>query len=66
MARGVNARVVSDLNRAWGDAASCTGCGKCVQSCPTGAIAEKGLAVEEMTRRGESALQGALRQESRI
>ena len=48
--RGIDARVVSDLNRPWGDARSCTGCGKCVQACPTGALVEKGQAVEEMTR----------------
>ena len=29
---------------------SCTNCGKCVQVCPTGALAEKGKAVEEMVR----------------
>ena len=28
----------------------CTLCGKCVQSCPTGALAIKGKAVEEMTK----------------
>jgi bidirectional [NiFe] hydrogenase diaphorase subunit len=33
---------------------SCTSCGKCVQVCPTGALAEKGLAVEEMTKHNES------------
>ena len=30
---------------------SCTSCGKCVQVCPTGALAEKGFAVEEMIKR---------------
>ena len=29
---------------------SCTNCGKCVQVCPTGALAEKGFAVEEMVK----------------
>ena len=31
--------------------ANCTNCGKCVQVCPTGALAEKGCAVEEMVKR---------------
>ena len=49
--RGINSRLVSDLNRPWGESASCTSCGKCVQVCPTGALVEKGFAVEEMTKR---------------
>ena len=52
--RGIHARLVSDLNQAWGDARSCTSCGKCVQSCPTGALAEKGRAVEEMQKRNDN------------
>ena len=51
--RGVGSRLVCELNRKWGEARNCTSCGKCVQSCPTGALAEKGFAVEEMIKRTE-------------
>lgn len=50
-ARGINSMLVAELNRPWGEAASCTSCGKCVHVCPTGALVEKGQAVEEMTKR---------------
>jgi len=52
--RGINSRLVSDLHRPWGESRSCTSCGKCVQVCPTGALAEKGWAVEEMSKSNES------------
>jgi bidirectional [NiFe] hydrogenase diaphorase subunit len=52
-ARGINTRLVSELQRPWGEATSCTSCGKCVQACPTGAMAEKGWGVEEMTKNKE-------------
>jgi bidirectional [NiFe] hydrogenase diaphorase subunit len=39
------------MNKPWGESKSCTNCGKCVQVCPTGALAEKGFAVEEMVKR---------------
>jgi bidirectional [NiFe] hydrogenase diaphorase subunit len=51
--RGVGSRMVCELNRNWGESKYCTSCGKCVQSCPTGALAEKGFAVEEMVKRTE-------------
>ncbi len=28
--RGVEARVITDMNQPWGDSATCTSCGKCV------------------------------------
>lgn len=42
MGRGQHTRVISDLHQPWGQAESCTGCGKCVRVCPTGALVEKG------------------------
>jgi bidirectional [NiFe] hydrogenase diaphorase subunit len=53
MGRGVECRVISDLNQPWGTADSCTRCGKCVQVCPTGALFSKGKAVAEMTKKRE-------------
>ena len=50
-ARGIGSMLVSELNRPWGESQGCTSCGKCVQVCPTGALVEKGRAVEEMTKR---------------
>ena len=37
-----------DLNQPWGDSETCTACGKCVMSCPTGALFHKGSTVAEM------------------
>ncbi len=48
--RGSNARIISDLNQPWGTSDSCTRCGKCVMSCPTGALFAKGATVGEMER----------------
>jgi bidirectional [NiFe] hydrogenase diaphorase subunit len=42
--RGIASRLVCDLAEDWANAGNCTGCGKCVQVCPTGALAEKGVA----------------------
>jgi len=40
--RGRNSRIIADLGEPWGESASCTACGKCVQVCPTGALFAKG------------------------
>ncbi len=48
--RGIQSLVTTDIGTPWGESETCTGCGKCVQVCPTGALSEKGKAVGEMTR----------------
>jgi bidirectional [NiFe] hydrogenase diaphorase subunit len=51
MGRGIDSKVITDLNQPWGESESCTSCGKCVQVCPTGALFEKGRSVAEMEKR---------------
>jgi bidirectional [NiFe] hydrogenase diaphorase subunit len=48
--RGANSMIITDLNQPWADSDTCTACGKCVQSCPTGALFYKGVTVAEMER----------------
>jgi bidirectional [NiFe] hydrogenase diaphorase subunit len=57
MSRGTASRITAEMNRAWGDARTCTSCGKCVQVCPTGALAEKGFAAGEMRKSTEAVVQ---------
>ena len=49
--RGHKARVITDFAKGWGEAETCTGCGKCVQVCPTGALFEKGKPVGAKKKR---------------
>ena len=46
--RGEDAHLVAELGKPWGDAQSCTWCGKCVAVCPTGALHHQGSSVGEM------------------
>lgn len=48
--RGTNSTIIADLGEPWGQSDSCTGCGKCVQVCPTGALFTKGVTVSEMRK----------------
>ena len=48
--RGAECVVVSDMGDPWGSSDTCTGCGKCVQVCPTGALFLKGKTVAEMQK----------------
>ncbi len=51
MGRGIDCRVITDLNQPWGASDTCTSCGKCVHVCPTGTLTEKGHAAAEMKKR---------------
>lgn len=46
--RGAASRIITDLAQPWGEAESCTSCGKCVMGCPTGALFYRGSTVGEM------------------
>jgi len=48
--RGIHSTIISDLGEPWGDSETCTGCGKCIQVCPTGALFEKGKGIAEMRK----------------
>lgn len=50
MGRGVNSKLIADLNQPWGTSDACTSCGKCVQVCPTGALSQRGSSVAEMEK----------------
>lgn len=51
MSRGVDSKIIADMDQPWGTSTTCTSCGKCVQVCPTGALFEKGKSIGEMTKR---------------
>lgn len=50
---GVETLVEPDLGGPWAKSQTCTGCGKCVQACPVGALFEKGKATSEQVKRPE-------------
>ena len=49
--RGIRSLIVADFDTPWGASETCTGCGKCVHVCPTGALSEKGKSVAEMLKK---------------
>lgn len=51
--RGIMAAIIHDLDQPWGESTTCTGCGKCVNVCPTGALTRRTLGVGEMIKKAE-------------
>ena len=51
MARGIDCRVITDMDQPWGDSETCTSCGKCVRFARWARLSEKGKSVAEMTKR---------------
>ncbi|MCK9455503.1 MAG: 2Fe-2S iron-sulfur cluster-binding protein [Sulfurimonas sp.] len=49
--RGLNTRVIHDMDEPWADSTSCTSCGKCVYVCPTGALYEKDISEEDVIKK---------------
>lgn len=41
LGRGAASRIICDLAKPWEESITCTGCGKCIQVCPTGALFDK-------------------------
>lgn len=46
--RGLDTLVATEVNRPWGDASTCSSCGKCIAACPTAALFHQGMTVSEM------------------
>ncbi|MEK6659225.1 MAG: 2Fe-2S iron-sulfur cluster-binding protein [Campylobacterota bacterium] len=55
--RGLNTRIIHDMDEPWADSKSCTSCGKCVYVCPTGALYEKDVTEEEVLKKREIILE---------
>lgn len=51
--RGINSRIIHDMDEPWADSVSCTSCGKCVYVCPTGALYEKDISEDEVMKKRE-------------
>ncbi|QDF30154.1 bidirectional hydrogenase complex protein HoxU [Halarcobacter anaerophilus] len=49
--RGIDSKIIHDMDEPWALSESCTSCGKCVQVCPTGSLFEKGLSATEMVKK---------------
>lgn len=49
--RGIDAKIIHDMDEPWSESESCTSCGKCVHVCPTGALFEKGVSATEMIKK---------------
>lgn len=57
MNRGHNVRIISDFNTPWGESTTCTSCGKCVEICPTGALAPKGVSQGQLNKNPDSIIE---------
>lgn len=49
--RGLDTRVIHDMDEPWAISESCTSCGKCVYVCPTGALFEKDISADEADKK---------------
>jgi len=51
LGRGLETKIIHDMDEPWALSQSCTSCGKCVYVCPTGALYEKDISEEEVIKK---------------
>jgi bidirectional [NiFe] hydrogenase diaphorase subunit len=57
MSRGYKARIIADYNQPWADSKTCTTCGKCLETCPVGALWPKEVVQGQLQKSPEKVIE---------